>query len=123
MEAQMDAKKIYRKYPAEVRDYMNNVYTSLEKQYGEVLPEWRVSLDMIAYNYYVIVKCREDIEKNGLIAYDDRGRQKKNDSISTLNSAQNYILKYLSQFGLSLASKGRLKDVPKEDNTLDDLLA
>lgn len=121
--ANMDAKKIYKKYPAEVREYMSNVYSSLEKEYGEVMPEWRVSLDMIAYNYYIIVKCREDIEANGFISRDPQGRSKKNDSISTLNSAQNYILKYLSQFGLSLASKGRLKEIPKEDNTLEELLA
>lgn len=117
------ANKIYAKYPKEVREYMKNVYSSLKREYGEVRAEWRVSLDLIAYNYYIIVKCREDIEENGFISRDVEGRSKKNDSVSMLNSAQNYILKYLSQFGLSLASKGRLKEIPKEDNTLEDLLA
>lgn len=118
----MEAEKIYKKYPKEVREYMNNLFNSLEKQYGEISDEWRVSLDLIAYNYHIIVKCREDIEKNGFEKTDDRGRISKNPSLSTFNQAQGYLMKLLSQFGLNIMSKSKLKDMAKEHDNLQDLL-
>ncbi len=118
----MDAKKIYKKYDKKVIEYMSNLIKRLESQYGQINEEWRVSLDLIAFNYDLIRKCQEDIEEKGLEKYDERGRLSKNPSISTVNQAQGNLFKLLNSFGLNLLSKSKIKDGDIEDDGLDDLL-
>lgn len=119
----MDAKKIYKKYDKQVIEYMNNLIKSLEKQYGQINEEWRVSLDLIAFNYDIIRKCMEDIQINGLEKLDDRGRLSKNPAISTVNQAQGNLFKLLNSFGLNLLSKSKIKEDSNNDDGLDDLLS
>ena len=119
----MDAKKIYKKYDKQVIEYMNNLIKSLEKQYGQINEEWRVSLDLIAFNYDIIRKCQEDIQLNGLEKLDDRGRLSKNPAISTVNQAQGNLFKLLNSFGLNLLSKSKIKEDSNNDDGLDDLLS
>lgn len=119
----MDAAKIYKKYSKDVINYMANLFSALEKQYGCINDEWRVSLDLIAFNYDIIVKCQRDIEKNGFNAIDDRGRLSKNPAIQICNAAQGNLFKLLNSFGLNLMSKSKIKDVESADSTLEDLLS
>lgn len=119
----MEAKKIYKNYRKEVIEYMDKLFSALTKQYGGVNDEWRISLDLIAYNYNLIVICRDDIEKNGMEKIDTKGRPVKNPSLSTLNQAQGYLLKLLSQFGLNILSKSRIKYEEVGTSNLDSLLA
>lgn len=119
----MDAKKIYKKYDKQVIEYMNNLINSLESQYGQINEEWRVSLDLIAFNYNIIRICQEDIQKNGLEKLDERGRLSKNPAISTVNQAQGNLFKLLNSFGLNLLSKSKIKEDSNNDDGLDDLLS
>lgn len=50
----MNVKKTYSKYDSEVIEYMENLIRALEKQYGQIDDEWRVSLDLIASDYNII---------------------------------------------------------------------
>lgn len=120
----IDAEKRYKKfkYDKEVISYMENLVEALNKQYGSVDDSWSVSLDLIAFNYDIIVKCRKDIEKNGFEKTDDRGRLAKNPCISICNQAQGHLMKLLSAFGLNIMSKSKLKDVDSASDTLDDLI-
>lgn len=119
----LSAKRIYgKKYDNEVITYMDNLFKMLTKQYGSVLDEWRVSLDLIAFNYNLIRKCEKDIETNGFTKQDERGRMQKNPAFAICNSAQGHLIKLLSSFGLNLLSKAKLKE-PDNDDGLDDLLA
>jgi phage terminase small subunit len=119
----MDAKKIYKKYDKEVIDYMVNLIKRLETQYGQINEEWRISLDLIAFNYDIIRRCQIDIEKNGLEKLDDRGRLSKNPNILTCNQAQANLFKLLNSFGLNLMSKSKLKGVEDESDGFDDLIS
>lgn len=118
----MDAKKIYKKYDKQVIEYMSNLISKLESQYGEINDEWRVSLDLIAFNYDIIRKCQIDIEKNGFEKTDDRGRLAKNPSLTVCNQAQGNLFKLLNSFGLNLLSKSKIKNVEDTDDGLEDLL-
>lgn len=118
----MEAKKIYKKYDKQVIEYMTNLINRLESQYGQINEEWRVSLDLIAFNINVIHKCQEDIEKNGLEKEDGRGRISKNPAISIVNQAQGNLFKLLNSFGLNLMSKSKIKNEFDEDDGLNDLL-
>jgi P27 family predicted phage terminase small subunit len=118
----MEAKKIYKKYDKQVIEYMSNLISRLESQYGQINEEWRVSLDLIAFNYDIIRKCQEDIQRNGLEKVDDRGRLSKNPALSTVNQAQGNLFKLLNSFGLNLLSKSKIKNDEMEDDGLNDLL-
>jgi phage terminase small subunit len=114
----IDADKVYKKYSKEVRNYMKNLLNSLTAQYGAVPDEWRVSLDLIAFNYNTILLCQKDIEQNGL-----RNGEKRNPALTTLNNAQLYLMKLLHDFGLTVYAKSKLKDMDTSDAVLDDLLS
>jgi P27 family predicted phage terminase small subunit len=101
---------------------MSNLISRLESQYGQINEEWRVSLDLIAFNYDIIRKCQEDIQKNGLEKVDGRGRLSKNPALSTVNQAQGNLFKLLNSFGLNLLSKSKIKNDELEDDGLDELL-
>lgn len=118
----MDAKKIYKKYDKQVIEYMTNLISKLESQYGQINEEWRVSLDLIAFNYDIIRKCQLDIEKNGLEKHDDRGRLSKNPALMVCNQAQGNLFKLLNSFGLNLLSKSKIKDDSNDDDGLENLL-
>lgn len=119
----MNPKTIYKKYDKEVIEYMSNLVKRLESQYGQINDEWRVSLDLIAFNYDIIRKCQIDIEKNGLEKLDDRGRLSKNPNIYTFNQAQGNLFKLLNSFGLNLMSKSKIKGVEQETDGFDDLIS
>lgn len=113
----MDAKKIYKDYDKQVITYMTNLIKRLESQYGQINEEWRVSLDLIAFNYDIIRKCQVDILKNGLEKTDSRGRMSKNPSLMICNQAQDHLFKLLNSFGLNLMSKSKMKDVEETKMT------
>lgn len=119
----MEAKKIYKKYDKEVIEYMTNLIKRLESQYGKINEEWRISLDLIAFNYDIIRRCQIDIEKNGLEKTDDRGRLCKNPNILTCNQAQTNLFKLLNSFGLNLMSQSKLKDIDTEGDGFEDLIS
>lgn len=118
----IEPKKIYKKYDKEVVEYMTNLVKRLESQYGTINEEWRVSLDLIAFNYDMIRKCQIDIEKYGLEKEDSKGRLSKNPNIYTLNQAQGNLFKLLNSFGLNLMSKSKLKGTDLETDGFDDLI-
>jgi len=114
----IDVDKVYKKYNKDVRTYMKNLLMSLQNQYGNVPEEWRISLDLIAFNYNTILLCQKDLEENGF-----RDGEKRNPAITTLNNAQSYLIKLLGQFGLTIYSKSKLKDLDTSENILDELLS
>lgn len=119
----IQVRRLYSDYDERVIDYMEKLYKKLDKQYGEVRDEWKVSLDMIAFNYNLILKCQEDIMLNGIDKEDSRGRLARNPAIPVMAQAQNALVKLLNSFGLNLMSKAKMGKVDDEDDGLDDLLS
>lgn len=119
----LKAKVLYKEYDKQVINYMDNLIKMLTKQYGKVNDEFVISLDLIAYNYDIIRKCQQDIQKNGLEKIDDRGRMSKNPSIMICNQAQDHLFKLLNAFGLNLLSKSKMKDIDDSQDDLEELIS
>ena len=119
----INAAKVYKDYDKQVITYMANLIKRLESQYGQINDEYRVSLDLIAFNYDIIRKCQIDIAKNGLEKTDSRGRMSKNPSLMICNQAQDHLFKLLNSFGLNLLSKSKIKDIETGQDDLDDLIS
>lgn len=102
--------ELYTQYAEEVQEYMKNVILCLRADYGENIPEsWRISLDLIADNYEIYLKAKNDIMKNGLLREDNQGRTFKNQNISIMNMAQRNITDLLKAFALTPMSKSKMK--------------
>ena len=118
----MEAKKIYSKYDKQVQDYMQNVIDCLKQDYKNIPSSWRISLDLIADNYAIYLKAKNDVMENGLLRKDTQNRTFKNQSFSLMMATQNVIMRLLSSFGLSPMSKSKMKNMDTEDFGIEDLL-
>ena len=118
----MEAKKIYSKYDKQVQDYMQNVIDCLKQDYKNIPSSWRISLDLIADNYAIYLKAKNDVMENGLLRKDTHNRTFKNQSFSLMMATQNVIMRLLSSFGLSPMSKSKMKNMDTEDFGIEDLL-
>ena len=122
MSNMMEAKKIYSKYDKQVQDYMQNVIDCLKQDYKNIPSSWRISLDLIADNYAIYRKAKNDVMENGLLRKDTQNRTFKNQSFSLMMATQNVIMRLLSSFGLSPMSKSKMKNMDTEDFGIEDLL-
>ena len=118
----MEAKKIYSKYDKQVQEYMQNVIDCLKQDYKNIPSSWRISLDLIADNYAIYLKAKNDVMENGLLRKDNQNRTFKNQSFSLMMATQNVIMRFLSSFGLSPMSKSKMKNMDTEDFGIEDLL-
>jgi len=118
----MNAKEIYQDYDARTQEYMQNVYDCIKQDYKVIPSSWRISLDLIAMNFEMLLKAKDDIQKYGLMKKDDYGRIDKNKNIQTFMTSQAAILKLLSTFGLTPISKTRLKNFKSDKVNLDTLI-
>lgn len=105
----MDAKVLYKNYNKQVQEYMNNVIKCLEEDYGTIPNSWRISLDLIADNYSLYLKAKEDIDKHGLLRVDGLGRTTKNQCYTIMNSAQTQLKDLLKTFSLTPMSRAKMK--------------
>ena len=122
MSNMMEAKKIYSKYDKQVQDYMQNVIDCLKQDYKNIPSSWRISLDLIADNYAIYLKAKNDVMENGLLRKDTQNRTFKNQSFSLMMATQNVIMRLLSSFGLSPMSKSKMKNMDTDDFGIEDLL-
>lgn len=115
----------YADYDERVKKYMTALYNRLEEQYGKIDDEWIASLDLIAFNYQIIQKCKKDMLQNGIEKADSRGRLSRNPSVAVNNQAQANLLKLLNSFGLNLMSKSKIKQIGgfDEDDGMDELIS
>ena len=112
---------LYSEYSKEVQDYMNNVIKCLHEDYGDKIPEsWRISLDLIADNYEIYLKAKNDIMNNGLIRTDNQGRTFKNQNVAIMNVAQRNLTDLLKAFALTPMSKSKMKAFKADEETADD---
>lgn len=118
----MEAKKIYSKYDKQVQEYMQNVIDCLKQDYKNIPSSWRISLDLIADNYAIYLKAKNDVMENGLLRKDTQNRTFKNQSFSLMMATQNVIMRLLSSFGLSPMSKSKMKNMDTDDFGIEDLL-
>lgn len=108
-EINMDSTKLYKEYNKRVQEYMGNVISCLEQDYGKIPESWRVSLDLIADNYSLYLEAKDNIKKNGIMCKDTHGRPYKNQCVMIMNGAQNQLKDLLKSFALTPMSKSKMK--------------
>ena len=57
----------YTKYRKEVKSYMKKIEKQLKAEYGQVAPEWDITLEQLADSYQLYLNIKEQIEKDGLM--------------------------------------------------------
>lgn len=118
----MEAKKIYKDYDIKVQEYMQNVIDCLKQDYKEIPASWRISLDLIADNYAIYLQAKNNVLNEGLIRKDNHGRTFKNQSFPLMLNTQAYIIKLLSNFGLTPMSKSKMKNIDMDEFDMEDFL-
>ena len=121
----IEVNKIYKDYPKQVREYMQNVVDCLIQDYKVIPKSWCVSLDLIADNYDVYLKAKKAINEDGLLRKDSHGRTFKNQNINIMNTAQDHIIRLMSSFALTPMSRSKMKnlDTTALRDELDELIA
>ena len=118
----MKAKDIYKDYDVRTQEYMQNVIDCIKQDYKTIPSSWRITIDLIAMNFNMLLQAEDDIRERGLIVPDDYGRTIKNPNLQVFNSSQNAITKYLSTFGLTPISKTKLKNFNSDQVNIDSLI-
>ena len=117
----MKAKEIYGNYDKRTQEYMQNVIDCIEQDYKHIPSSWRITIDLIAMNFNMLLQAEQDINKRGLIIK-TKQNSVKNPNIQVFNSAQSQIMKYLSTFGLTPLSKTKLKNFDVNTVNIDSLI-
>lgn len=120
----------YRRYRKEVKSYMKKIETQLKKEYGQVAPEWDITLEQLADSYQLYLNIKEQIEKDGLIKKSIRIGKKgepmeveeRHPLFPALFNTQTNINRIVGQFGFTLFSKSRIKSRPEINDANDDFL-
>ena len=121
----MDAKKKYKNYSERTKVWMQQLFDALEEGGKTIPPAFMVSLDLLADAVEVYEAGMQSIRDNGVMVQNDRGYKVKNPAITIVNNEQNYIVKMLTQYGLTKLAKARLAKIDDEDgesSPLDEFL-
>jgi P27 family predicted phage terminase small subunit len=118
----MKASEIYQDYDKRVQDYMQNVIDCIKQDYKVIPSSWRITIDLIAMNFSILIQAEKDIKEKGIFYKDEFERMTKNPNLMVFNQAQNQIIKYLSTFGLTPISKTRLKNFNSDQINIDSLI-
>ncbi len=118
----MKAKDIYKDYDVRTQEYMQKVIDCIKQDYNIIPSSWRITIDLIAMNFNMLLQAEDDIRTRGLMVQDDYGRTVKNPNLQAFNTSQNQIAKYLSTFGLTPISKTKLKNFNSDQVNIDNLI-
>ena len=122
----MDAKKKYKNYSERTKEWMQQLFDALEEGGKQIPQAFMVSLDLLADAVEVYEAGMQSIRDNGVMVANDRGYKVKNPAITIVNNEQNYIVKMLTQYGLTKLAKARLAKIDDEDgeaSPLDEFLS
>ena len=116
----MTANELYKDYDKRVQEYMNNVITCLENDYGKIPESWRISLDLIADNYAIYLNAKDEIKANGLFKVDNQNRKTKNQAIYIMNVAQMHLKDLMKSFALTPVSKAKMRSLRSSNEMVDE---
>ncbi len=87
----------------------------LTKRFGEVRPEWYISIDMLCTNIELHDQCVKELKKMGML-HPQTG--KRNELLLTVTQLQSSILREIQHLGLSPYSDQKIKSVSTDDSEL-----
>ena len=118
----VDILKEYTNYSDKTQSYMKRLLKSIEDEKHCIDDAYELSINLIAANVELVIVALEDIKKNGMVITDNQGRLIKNHSIQVFNSAQGYLVKLLTHFGATKASRAKISKSEVEETDIDDFI-
>ncbi len=110
--------KKYINYSAQTQKFMAEVEAFLRKKYNELQPHWEGQLQLLATNYDLFIKAKEQVNEDGLLVQNRQGGWEKHPLLVTIKDSNIQIIKLINEFGLSPSSNGKIKE-KSEDNDFD----
>nr|WP_320038865.1 P27 family phage terminase small subunit [uncultured Bacteroides sp.] len=107
------------KLEKETVSYMAAIRTFLIKNFGEINEEWKGSLLILEQNFNLFIKCKNQIEVDGLTVTDRFGALVKHPLIKVMQDANIQVIKLTDLFGLSLKSNQNLSINDKKEDEND----
>lgn len=101
-------------YSDKTVSFMDNLISSLEINFDEIDPSWVSQLDLIAMNANIMFDAYDDIQTNGNLQKDARGRLQKNVSITLFTNSFNNLNNLLSRNAFNIIGKARAKQLMKD---------
>ena len=97
----------------ETKENIKKITDYLVKQYGEIQPQWEMTLSLLADNLDLYIECRKSITQNGIF---DTENYKKNPLLTTCKDLQATIMKQIQHFGLSPYAISKIKKEESDDS-------
>ena len=97
----------------ETKENIKKITDYLIKQYGEIQPQWEMTLSLLADNLDLYIECRKSITQNGIF---DTENYKKNPLLTTCKDLQATIMKQIQHFGLSPYAISKIKQTEEDDS-------
>lgn len=110
------AKQRYTGKSERVQEYMEYVLQSLNNNYNEIPDQFVISLDMLANMLTIMNDAYDLIQVEGLTKDDKYRGKQSSTALQTYLNAQNYAARIISSFGLTPASKAKIKKDKEEVN-------
>lgn len=108
--------KKYINYSSQTQKFMAEVEAFLRKKYNELQPHWVGQLELLATNYDLFIKAKEQVNEDGLLVQNRMGGWDKHPLLTTIKDANIQVLKFISEFGLSPSSNGKIKEKSEEND-------
>lgn len=111
------------KFLLQSQNYAKSVRKAIERDYGEVPPEWEAQLQQLQDFYTIYLKCADFMKTEDIIVYiNNKKTPATNIHYSTMCTCMDKIEKIVKQFGLTPVSRKKLKGsqaAPSEDDDDD----
>lgn len=114
----MAKKNKYDEYSENTQTFMNNVEKFIKSKYGKIESHWQGQLDMLATNYELFMRAKDEIKKTGLLVTNRFGASEKNPLLRVIVDANIQCFKIIQEFGLTPMSKGKIKAVEEDDTDI-----
>lgn len=99
---------------------MQKLIDSLETNFNAIDPAWECQLEMIAMNYQLMYSAYDDLNEQGKLQRDARGRLQKNPSIAIFQNTQANIQNIMNKMGWTVLSKARVKSMLTDSAETDE---
>lgn len=103
-------------YSAHTQKFMVDVERFLKKKYNEIQPQWEGQLQLLATNYDLFVKSKEQVDEDGLLVQNRYGGWEKHPLLVTIKDSNNQVIKIIHEFGLSPSSDSKIKETSSDDD-------
>ena len=91
-------------------DFMKGIIDTFDKE-NKLNNLDALSLYLLAGNFNLYLECEEQIKKNGMVQFSDRGNMSLSSYAVQQKQLQSSIITILKEMGLTLGSRTKMKDI------------